>query len=328
MSWLSYQILFNEEEKNEDNDDSLYYEVHELDMADNEFHVSTRGDFVKRVIAFDLDNLQPEVCRSSKYHSYTYLREKSTITFKHYNKNVYYTDDTGGLDGLVIKCNASKMYALYGLTCSKRAKAAYRSPFKFKIPTKEEYEAAFLKPVIIPNGKHVMPPVYGGTYKFVDEICIPEKNAVIYVIEMIPKKKNGESYKVKDAHLFNVLISAHNIQMDVSKYMVNVNRALMGIPLLDDEDELVFLSNHHPIEGYSRSLPLFHWRDFRLSCESTSDQYDHCDAILTVSDLDRDYVRRCIAADRKKTLDEMKHRDEIDIAKVLDEIDSGKYGHH
>lgn len=138
-------------------------------------------------------------------------------------------------------------------------------------------------PNYYPGTQHVIPELTSVKIRtnavFTDRCCV-------YEIKIIPIKKDSTVYKYHerkelDAKINITIRSGPRNQPD----MLNVMRAVFDYPLLNDNDDLEFLSIAKPIKGFDCSIPIDGNRPLLVTCKSDHPNYSHCDVFILKSEV-------------------------------------------
>lgn len=247
---------------------NIAYEIVELNLdKKNMFYISAYGgDVIARLLVLSerTDNIY--------VHNYRTCEEKQ-LTFKSIGNNLHISDYTSGIDTHGLKSTAERVFALY-----------YFFNFRLKEKFEHKYitETPFLSPI------NFIQFCNENTYQITrHQGHLPKENKRIHAISIIPKKKDGTTYlyKEKDELNLQVDISAHGISLR-NKDMLNFYRAMFDLPLLKDTDTLEYLLIYNPINGLECSLPWYAWNEFYINFTTKHSNYDKCEIVLTVSDVD------------------------------------------
>lgn len=106
------------------------------------------------------------------------------------------------------------------------------------------------------------------------EIQIDTTNKRIHEIVVIPFKQDGSRYKYAERHTLGltVTVNLHGLRLGPGD-MLNVTRAIFGLPQLYDDDDLVFICYYHTILGYNVGIPGFGMSEFYVLCASVDPNY-------------------------------------------------------
>lgn len=101
----------------------------------------------------------------------------------------------------------------------------------------------------------------------------------IQKITIIPYKLDGSRYKYKEKDLLQVKITMHGLPVE-NGGMLNLTRAMFDMPLLQDNDDLEFISPHYSLNGKYSSLPLTQLPELYVEYNLVDENYDQSEVIV------------------------------------------------
>lgn len=103
----------------------------------------------------------------------------------------------------------------------------------------------------------------------------------IQKITIIPYKLDRSRYKYKEKDLLQVKISMHGLPVENGD-MLNITRAMFDMPLLQDDDDLEFISPHYSMGGKYSSLPLTQLRELYVQYHLVDENYERSEVIVEI----------------------------------------------
>ncbi len=194
---------------------------------------------------------------------------RGSMVYNHMGRDVYKSASAVELRQSAILTDAKESYSVHLIV-----DITTHAPLGISWPQVPNY---------YPGTPHVIPELTSVKIKpdvvFMDRCCV-------YEIKIVPIKKDSTLYKYHerkelDAKINITIRGGERNQPD----MLNVMRAVFDYPLLNDNDDLEFLSIAKPIKGFDCSIPIDRNRPLMIMCKSDHPNYSHCDVFILKSEV-------------------------------------------
>lgn len=194
---------------------------------------------------------------------------KGKMVYNHMGRDIYKSTSAIQIRQTVISTDAEKAYSVQLLI-----DITSHAPIERSWPNVANY---------FPGTPHVIPELTSVKIRtniaFIERCCV-------YEIKIVPIKKDSTAYKYHERKELDAKVDI-TIRGDLHKQadMLNVMRAVFDYPLLNDNDDLAFISIAKPIKGFDCSIPIDANCPLMVMCESTHPNYSHCDVFILKSEV-------------------------------------------